>query len=123
MKNWKKNNSTNSKPNNDSWLLTYGDMMTLLLCFFVLLHSFSVMDIEKFHAVISSFQHSLGIMDGGKTISPQEMISGHEFLDASRNETMWNKAKEFIKEKGLSQSFNAINKALIKLSIDAMEQS
>ncbi len=81
MKNWKKNNSTNSKPNNDSWLLTYGDMMTLLLCFFVLLHSFSVMDIEKFHAVISSFQHSLGIMDGGKTISPQEMISGHEFLD------------------------------------------
>jgi len=81
MKNWRNNKSTDSKSNSDSWLLTYGDMMTLLLCFFVLLHSFSVMDIEKFHAVISSFQHSLGIMDGGKTLSPQEMISGNEFLD------------------------------------------
>ena len=30
------------------WLTTYGDMVTLLLTFFVLLYSFSTVDAQKF---------------------------------------------------------------------------
>ena len=39
-----------------SWMLTYGDMMTLLLTFFVLLFAFSSIDEGRFSAIISAFQ-------------------------------------------------------------------
>lgn len=51
-----------------SWLTTYSDMVTLLLCFFVLLFSFSEVDAEKFRSIMSSFQGGTGVLDGGTTI-------------------------------------------------------
>ncbi len=44
----------------DDWLLTYGDLMTQLVCFFVLLMSFSIISNMKFRAAIASLQESLG---------------------------------------------------------------
>lgn len=38
-----------------SWMDTYGDMVTLLLCFFVLLYSFSSMDASKAKQLIGAF--------------------------------------------------------------------
>jgi chemotaxis protein MotB len=40
------------------WIVTFADMMSLLLCFFVLLLSFSVMDAEKFRAVAESLKEA-----------------------------------------------------------------
>lgn len=40
--------------------------------------------------------------------------NGHEFLDKARNEKVWNKAKEIIKDAGASLSMQAIIKALEK---------
>lgn len=37
-----------------SWMDTYGDMVTLLLCFFVLLYTISNVDQEKFSALVQS---------------------------------------------------------------------
>lgn len=37
---------------------------------------------------------------------------GHDFLDASRNDTTWNKAKESIKSKGLSLTLDLLKMAL-----------
>ncbi len=49
------------------WMQTYSDMITLLLTFFILLYSMSVIDIERFQTVIISIQTSFlgdtGIMD------------------------------------------------------------
>jgi len=42
------------------WIVTYGDMMTLLLTFFVLLLSFSTIHEEEFKKAISSLQVQLG---------------------------------------------------------------
>jgi hypothetical protein len=39
-------------------------------------------------------------------------FSGHDFLDASRNDTIWNKAKESIKSKGLSLTLDLLKMAL-----------
>ena len=39
----------------DDWLATYGDMMTLLLCFFVLLYSISTIDQKKWEILVRSF--------------------------------------------------------------------
>ena len=38
-----------------SWMDTYGDLVTLLLCFFVLLYSFSSIDAEKAKELIGAF--------------------------------------------------------------------
>ena len=38
-----------------NWMDTYGDMVTLLLCFFVLLYSISTIDQEKWMIVVQSF--------------------------------------------------------------------
>ncbi len=51
-----------------NWMTTYSDLVTLLLCFFVLLFSFSKIDAQKFQQLINSFQGSLGVMKGGKTL-------------------------------------------------------
>lgn len=41
-----------------AWIVTFADMMSLLLCFFVLLLSFSVMDAQKFKAVADSLREA-----------------------------------------------------------------
>ena len=40
-----------SKAGAPEWMVTYGDMVTLLLCFFVLLFALSTIDVEKFKEV------------------------------------------------------------------------
>lgn len=50
-----------------AWIVTFGDLMSLLLCFFVLLWSFAEMDSQKFRAIASSLQASLGTAGGPAT--------------------------------------------------------
>ncbi len=59
----------------DNWLTTYSDMVTLLLCFFVLLFTFSNLDVQKFRSVLASFQGGSGVFDGGDSIIPVEDIT------------------------------------------------
>lgn len=42
-----------------SWMDTYGDMVTLLLCFFVLLYSMSTLDNEKFKIFVRSINPNI----------------------------------------------------------------
>jgi chemotaxis protein MotB len=57
-----------------AWLATYGDMVTLLLCFFVLLYSFSTLDAKKFEAVAASMQNAFNIQPGGTTTSDVKSV-------------------------------------------------
>ncbi len=50
------------------WMVTYGDMMTLLLCFFILLFSFSTLDVVKFRDVIIELQGAFGVLSGGPMV-------------------------------------------------------
>jgi len=43
------------------WMATFGDMMSLLLCFFVLLLSFANMDIIKFQDMMGSMKDAFGV--------------------------------------------------------------
>lgn len=56
------------------WMTTYGDLVTLLMCFFVLLFAFSEIDAQKFEAVMESFQGSAGILSGGETLSEGPLV-------------------------------------------------
>lgn len=44
-----------------AWIVTFGDLMSLLLCFFVLLLSFSEMDRNKYRIVSGSMRNAFGI--------------------------------------------------------------
>lgn len=43
------------------WMLTFADMMTLLMCFFVLLLSFAEMDIERYKQIAGSMAQAFGV--------------------------------------------------------------
>lgn len=55
------------------YMLTYGDLVTLLMCFFVLLFAMSSTDAQKFEALMVSFQGSAGILPGGTSMSESKM--------------------------------------------------
>src|SRR5262249_49488235 len=51
--------------NPDRWLLTYADLITLLLAFFIILYSMSSIDAKQFGKMSSSLQE---ILKGGKGV-------------------------------------------------------
>jgi len=53
----------------DDWLLTYADMVTLLMIFFILLmNPDNPIDSQRIELIVQSFQ-GLGVLDGGSTLS------------------------------------------------------
>ncbi|WP_034327506.1 flagellar motor protein MotB [Alkaliphilus transvaalensis] len=83
------------------WMTTYGDMVTLLLCFFVLLFSFSEIDVQKFQAIIQSFQGSLGILDSGRSVNP-DTLAGELPTDERSQEQQ---EEDLLKLKDLLEEF------------------
>ena len=57
------------------WLATFGDLMSLLLTFFVLLLSFASMEEVKFHHAMGSLQGSLGVFQSEPEMSQPIRIS------------------------------------------------
>ncbi len=47
------------------WMCTYADLMSLLLCFFILLFAFSTLDNRKIKEVLFSLRSALGVFQGG----------------------------------------------------------
>lgn len=49
-----------------AWMMTYGDLVTQILAFFVLLFSFSTLNEHKFREALISLQGSFGVLPGAK---------------------------------------------------------
>lgn len=60
-----KTRSRKSEEGAPEWLLTYSDVVTLVLTLFVFIYSFSVVDVQKFKEFITSFQ-AIGIFNMGE---------------------------------------------------------
>ena len=88
------------------FMATYGDMVTLLLTFFVFLYSFSSIDVQKFKKMMFSFQGALGVLPGGKTIQEDSAAfqgsMGQDAGDANR------RTEQF--KKGVAQQLQALAK-------------
>ncbi len=70
-----------------AWVVTFGDMMSLLLCFFVLIVSFSeIKKDEQYQAVVAHIQQAFGPVGGGGKIpiTDDPTMSMIKRLDAMR---------------------------------------
>lgn len=92
------------------WMVTYSDLVTLILVFFVLLFSFSSLDLQRFHAIMTSLQGSWGILESGRSLNPWErldfgslepMIPVESLIPTTQMEEMVLELETFILENDL----------------------
>ena len=90
-----------------NWMDTYGDMVTLLLCFFVLLYSMSTISEENWKAIVMSFNpraettlHATPGGDGPSADGDQAGVQDmQEAVDADMEE-LYQALTEFITQQG-----------------------
>lgn len=66
------------KDRSERWLLTYADLITLLMVFFVILYSFSTIDVRRFIPFKGSLSvaFSQGVLSGSETSGLNDSVSG-----------------------------------------------
>lgn len=62
------------------WMVTYSDMVTQLLAFFVILFAVSSIDVERFQALMSAFRGALGILETGRSMESQPLMANPPVL-------------------------------------------
>jgi chemotaxis protein MotB len=79
------------------WVMTFADMMTLLMCFFVLLLAFSEMDVAKFKQLSGSMRDAFGVQSEleVRTIPKGTSIIAQEFSPGVPDPTALNAIYQF----------------------------
>ena len=88
------------------WLAAFGDLMSLLLCFFVLLLSMATMDAKKMEAAVGSLAGALSVLEGGAR--PENQIEKETDPENTR-------AKKISKQKGSQSELNMTVKKINEL--------
>lgn len=89
------------------WMATFADLMTLLMCFFVLMLSFSEMDVAKFKQLAGSMKEAFGVQAEieVKTIPKGTSIIAQEFSPGTPKQTILNEVRQFT----VSSSLNSLD--------------
>ncbi|MDI6710284.1 MAG: flagellar motor protein MotB [Thermoanaerobacterales bacterium] len=101
-----------SKASQDRWLITYADLITLLLIFFVVMYAMSKVDASKFRAIAESLTKALGgagmVLDyPGVTVAPGVGVTGQDSPSIQNKqeglmlEKIQSQLEQLIKEQGL----------------------
>jgi chemotaxis protein MotB len=73
--------------NHERWLVTYADMVTLLMVLFIVMFAMSVVDEKKFNALkeglAAGFGDSTAILDGSENILAQAGVSDVDLINAN----------------------------------------
>lgn len=94
------------KENSERWLLTYSDLITLLMIFFVVMYSMSSVDSQKYAELAGSLNTSMGILQGGTGIAngtndATPSISAEQSLSADGK--IQQALQEYLESHGLSE--------------------
>lgn len=83
-----------------AWVMTFADLMTLLMCFFVLLLAFSEMDVLKFKQLSGSVREAFGVQTEieAKTIPKGTSVIAQEFSPGIPEPTPLNVVRQFTME-------------------------
>lgn len=109
-----------------AWMATFGDLMNLLLCFFVLLFSMSSVDAQKFELIAASFNDAFSIFSAGATaigdgILVSNGVSQLNELDQYVSSMGKGESGEDI-EDDTSESLNEAAKAIEEIKLGQSEQ-
>ncbi|HAX72547.1 MAG TPA: hypothetical protein DCY20_03355 [Firmicutes bacterium] len=63
-----------------TWIVTFSDLMTLLLCFFIMLFAMSSIEDEKYQIIINSIQNAL-VGSNGETIFDNPSVEDKDLLN------------------------------------------
>jgi chemotaxis protein MotB len=92
-----------------NWMDTYGDMVTLLLCFFVLLYSFSNIDASKWAELVVAFGGSPGVLTSNESVIDQvkQTIVDDENVSVANSDSsaqkLYEELKQYVIENGMSE--------------------
>lgn len=103
------------EPGGPSWMDTYGDMVTLLLTFFVMLFSMSTMDKQKWQALASALSSDTtpAVVDNytdNQTVNQDETIGAAgasaqgSDLTVTEFSDLYNYLSQYVEENGLSDT-------------------
>ena len=91
------------------WMCTFADLMSLLMCFFVLLLSFAVMDVTKYKEVAGAMKDAFGIQSEQPVT---EEMKGQQMISASFESVPLHVqvqvARKFSEELGLPTRLNEL---------------
>lgn len=97
----KKRGGEGEHENAERWLLTYADMITLLVAFFIMLYAMSVMNIKKFEQLASSIRGGFGgsMMNGAPNITQGGGLDGSPAIvtDSKHNDEAVPSSQNFPK--------------------------
>lgn len=82
----KKEKEAPEEPSAPFWMTTFSDMVTLLLVFFILILSYSTIELEKFRGAMSSMKGALGIMPEKGGAVPSAKMNFNERMTTRNNE-------------------------------------
>jgi len=86
------------------WMTTFGDVMTLLVTFFVLLISMSEVRMEKFKDAISNFQRQPGILAGRNAVTSLDETTAS---NARSRDEQYEELLEELEQNGLEEKIQA----------------
>ncbi len=91
----------------EAWLATFADLMSLLMCFFVLLLSFSEMDLEKYRQIAGSLRLAFGVQREVVAEEPPKGVSviAQEFSPGKPEPT----AFRIMKQQGNDEARHRMN--------------
>lgn len=81
--------------NRSPWIITFADMMALLLTFFILMLSASTMDIEKYQALTEAMGEALGLAEQAQAQSINTAVDDHQ-QESDEEKTMAQNALQLL---------------------------
>lgn len=87
-------------PGAPAWMATFADLMSLLLAFFVLLLSFSEMDLQRYESIAGSMEEAFGVQRKieAKAIPMGTSIIAQEFSPGRTEPTVLNRIEQVASE-------------------------
>ncbi len=94
-----------------AWVLTFADLMSLLMCFFVLLLSFAEMDVQKFKQIAGSLKVAFGVQRDIKVVEIPKGVNivAREFSPSPPQPTVINEVRQVTSD-DTQQELKLINK-------------
>ncbi|CCU59483.1 flagellar motor protein MotS [Bacillus subtilis] len=104
----RRNGSGKNSQSSSSWMVTFTDLITLILVFFILLFSMSQIDLQKFKAAVDSIQkEGNGLQPDQTSIEKKNTSPSDTKKQEDQQDQLLNKVNTYIKDNHLKAQMTA----------------